>query len=335
MSPTEPLSPVEPTKPVGPVSPVAHEPLLSALVVHWQAEDDLEALLSHWPTGDTRFEVIVVNNGCSDPDRLTELCEGRAKLVEPGCNLGFAGGVNRAAENTSAPLLLLLNPDAYPTEGALDALLAASEKAPGAAGFAPNLVHPDGRSQARWQLRPLPSLLHLLRQGLFLPGPSGPAIAPPEGAPIGQPAAAALLIRRTVFQDLGGFDEGFHPAWHEDVDFAKRLRAQGEVFLFASRSTFVHGLGGSVSPLGYGRFLVAYYRNLAYYLSKHHGPGWALLLRILLVKAAFLRILALPLRQPSRALNRSDAARGLLRLARAAAFGFPDQRPSVTSAESR
>ena len=44
------------------------------------------------------------------------------------------------------------------------------------------------------------------------------------------PAAAALLVNRRHFEALGGFDEGFYPAWHEDVDFAARTAAAGGRF---------------------------------------------------------------------------------------------------------
>jgi GT2 family glycosyltransferase len=51
---------------------------------------------------------------------------GRGTVLEPGENLGFAGGCNAGADATSAPLLVLLNPDAVPEPGFLDALRAAA-----------------------------------------------------------------------------------------------------------------------------------------------------------------------------------------------------------------
>ena len=303
---------------------------LAGLVVHWHAEDDLEALLDAWPHGDARFELVVVDNGSASAPDLRSLCDGRAKLIEPGGNLGFAGGVNRALRETVAPLVLILNPDARPQPGALETLLARAGDDEQAAGLVPRLVGSYGEEQCRWQLRPLPTLFQLLRQAVFLPGPSGPRLPPPSGSPVQQPAAAALLLRRRVLEELGGFDEGFHPAWHEDVDLAARLSRRGGVLRYVPEAVFVHGLGGSVGPLGYGRFLRAYYGNLARYVAKHHGAGWALLLRALLVKAALLRALLLPLRTPSRAGSRAEAARALLSLSAHAARGFP--RPDETPA---
>ncbi|MEM6705404.1 MAG: glycosyltransferase family 2 protein [Acidobacteriota bacterium] len=293
---------------------------LCGIVVHWHAEDDLRALLDVWPQ-DPQFEIVVVDNGSND--EMAALCADRARLVTPERNLGFAGGVNRGAAETDAPWLLLLNPDARPKPGALEALLEATEGAPDAAGFAPHLENPDGTSQHSWQLRPLPSLPQLLRQALFVPGPPGPAELPAAGTAVEQPAAAALLLRRSAFDELGGFDEGYFPAWHEDVDYALRTAAAGGRFFFVPDAVFVHRLGGSVSPLGYERFLLAYYRNLARFVHRHHGAFWARLLRWLLAAAAWARIVLLPLRKPQRATDRAAAARALMRLSRAALSGFP------------
>ncbi len=300
-------------------------PLLSAVVVHWHAEDDLARLLDAWPSDDPRLELVVVDNG-SDGS-LAELCCGRATLLSPGRNLGFGGGANHGAAQAHGASVLLLNPDAAPRSGAPAALLDALEQFPDAAGIAPRLVGRSGEEQCAWQLRQLPTRTELLRQALFAPGPQGPSSPPAVGTAIEQPAAAALLLRRTWWERLGGFDEGFHPAWHEDVDLALRLREAGGEIVYAPGAVFEHGLGGSVTPLGYGRFLLAYYRNLVRFTRKHHGALTAALLRLLLLKGASLRILLLPLRKPQRATSRASAFSALLALARAAVLGFPRSGP--------
>ncbi|HSM51558.1 MAG TPA: glycosyltransferase [Thermoanaerobaculia bacterium] len=282
-------------------------PELSGVVVHWHAEEELAALAGAWPE-DPRFELVVVDNGASRPLWLPA----HVRLVAPGRNLGFAGGVNRGAEAARGAALLLLNPDARPAPGALAALLAGLAAHPEAAGLVPRLTGPAGEDQARWQLRPLPRLRDLLGQAFFLDTPAGPDEAPPAGSPVAQPAAAALCVRRSAFESLGGFDERFFPAWFEDVDFARRARAAGLRFLYWPSARFTHGLGGSLARLGYGPFLVAYTRNLRRYAREHHGAIAALLLRLALPVALAARLLALPLRRPRRAPSRATAARALV-----------------------
>jgi GT2 family glycosyltransferase len=296
---------------------VSAAPLLSGIVIHWRAEQELGELVAAWPR-DPRFELIVVDNESSPPLTLES---GGARLLRPGRNLGFAGGANAGAAAAQAPLLLLLNPDACPLPGALQALVEGFAAHPEAAGLAPRLESAQGESQHRWQLRPLPRPWQLLGQTLFLSGLRGPAAEPPPGAAVEQPAGAALALRREALRRAGGFDERFHPAWFEDVDLARRLRSAGLELRYWPAARFRHALGASVSKLGYQAFLAAYYRNLARYLEIHHGRGWARAARGLLVVGALLRLTLLPLRRPRRARSRSEAARALLALAGGALRG--------------
>ncbi|HXU44330.1 MAG TPA: glycosyltransferase, partial [Thermoanaerobaculia bacterium] len=222
---------------------------LTGIVVHWRNEEQLADLLAGWPS-DGRFDLVVVDNGS-----LGGLPPGPYRLVTPGRNLGFAGGANAGAAAATGEVLLFLNPDAHPEPGALDRLLEGFAAWPDAAGLAPRLVGGNGLPQHRWQLRPLPSPGTLLLQTLLIPAGKGPRREPPEGALVAQPAAAALALRRSVFERIGGFDERFHPAWFEDVDLAKRLQEAGFLLRYLPAARFRHGLGSTVPRLGYGPFL--------------------------------------------------------------------------------
>jgi len=293
-------------------------------VVHWRDEARLAALAAAWPAGDPRFELVVVDNSGSAPALTAEPAPASAsdprgaapvRLLRPGRNLGFAGGVNAGVAVTRAPLLLLLNPDAAPEPGALERLIEGFAAHPEAAGLAPRLAGADHKAQFAWQLRRLPSAWNLLRQ--TLPRPiagrgTGLTAEPPPGTAVEQPAAAALALRRQALADAGGLDERFHPAWFEDVDLARRLRQLGGVLLYWPAARFRHALGSTVPRLGYGPFLWIYYRNLERYLAKHHGATWALAARACLAAGLAIRLPLVPLRRPRRAASRRDAAAGLL-----------------------
>lgn len=293
------------------------EPLLTGIVVHWRNEEPLAELTAAWPR-DPRFELLVVDNGSSGPLDL-----GPARLLQPGRNLGFAGGANAGFAAARAPILLLLNPDAVPEEGALERLLEGFAAWPEAAGLAPRLAGPSGEPQFAWQLRTLPSPADLLLHTLPFGGTGGRLSAePPAGSPVEQPAAAALALRRSAIEAVGGLDAGFWPAWFEDVDLARRLAAAGHVLRYWPAARFRHGLGSTVPRLGYGPFLWIYYRNLVHYLRKHHGLAWALTARLLLVPGIAVRLLLLPVRRPSRAASRGEALRGLLAVLAGALSGW-------------
>jgi GT2 family glycosyltransferase len=295
------------------------EPLLTGVVVHWRNEDLLAELVAAWPC-DPRFELLVVDNGSSAP-----LPSG-ARVLRPGRNLGFAGGANAGAAEARGEILLILNPDVVPGEGALERLLEGFAAHPGAAGLAPRLEGPEGEPQSAWQLRRLPSAWQCVLQALPVPDRSGKESEPPAGAAVEQPAAAALALRRQAFAAVGGFDAAFHPAWFEDVDLARRLQRQGLKILYWPAARFRHRLGSTVPRLGYGPFLYIYYRNLTRYLAKHHGRAWAAAARALLVPGVAIRLLALPFRRPRRAASRREALAGLLALLAGALSGWTRPR---------
>ena len=291
-------------------------PVLSAVAPHWHDEEHLAELVRDWPD-DARFELIVVDNGSDDDPGELAANRSNVRVLDPGRNLGFGAAVNRGAAEAGSDLILILNTDAVPEPGALDALVEGMAKHPDVAGLAPRLLGADDAAQAAWQLRRLPTLRTLIGYCCFLE--PGPQPEPAAGAAVEQPAACALLLRRSAFENAGGMDQRFWPAWFEDVDLARRLADQGERVLYWPEAVFRHGLGASVPRLGYGAFLAAYYRNLDRYARKHHGRGAALLLRAVLAGAAVMRIVLLPLRCPGRARGRGEAFGGLWRLAAAAA----------------
>ena len=283
-------------------------PILSAVVVHWRDEEHAAQLVEAWPR-DPRLELWVVDNSQSLPELPIP-----ARCLDPGANLGFSGGVNHGVAAAQGDWILILNPDARPCPGALDALLdgLASVDDPTVGGLVPALESESGEGQHAWQLQPLPAASTLVLQTLFLAGSRGPKEPPAEGTAIPQPAAAALVLRRSLLDALGGFDTGFYPAWFEDVDVAHRIAEHGARLLYWPRARFVHAMGGSVPQLGYGPFLWVYYRNLCHYLRRHHGASWTLIARGGLLLGMALRLVALPLRKPRRAQSRRQAAAALL-----------------------
>ncbi len=281
-------------------------PQLTAVVVHWHDEEHLEELVAAWPR-DPTFELLVVDNSGTAGDLPPP-----ARLILPGQNLGFAGGVNRGIKESEAPFILILNADAYPRAEALESILTAFDDFPQAAGIVPAMFGARGESQHRWQLQPLPAPWTLLLQTLLLAGERGPRDAPPRGTVVEQPAAAAVALRRSVLLQLDGLDEDFYPAWFEDVDLARRLANAGHRFVYEPAARFVHAGGATVDGLGYGPFLWLYYRGLSRYLRKHHAGAWSFLARITLTVGMLLRSGLLPLRRPRRAESRRAAATGLL-----------------------
>jgi GT2 family glycosyltransferase len=252
---------------------------VSAVVVRWRGGDEvnrcLESLMEH-----ARWElenVILVDSGSGDggADRLASTFPS-VHVVALDHNRSFAWAVAQGADTCPDHHLLILNPDTQITPGAVARLVGHLEDHPEIAGTVPLLIEPGGASQHLWQLRRLPTAARLA--GGCPGAPQFPDGPPDRPAAVAQPAASAWLVRRAVWDTLGGFDPVFAPAWWEDVDFCARLEAElGDSEFPASTGFFVvpdaivkHQGASSLSDLHADQFLAVYYRNLMRYVDRHH-----------------------------------------------------------------
>lgn len=169
------------------------------------------------------------------------------------------------------------------------------------------LVHAhDGTPQAGFNIRRFPTLGSLAMDLLLIDQiwSDNPItrryvaadLRDDEPADVDQPAAACLMIRAAAFDAVGGMDERFHPAWFEDVDLCRRLRAAGYRIRYEPRATVAHQGGVAMRTLGLGRFSAIWYANMERYVRKHHGVAAWLLLKVLIATGMIARLLVSLLR---------------------------------------
>ncbi len=178
-------------------------------------------------------EVIVVDNASTDETRA-ELAgwPGVRTILFPE-NRGFAPASNAGARSAGCDAILFLNNDAFTLPGALDAMLGAlDDESVGLVGA--RLFYADGTLQHAG-MAPMPTKLwwHL---HWHLAGDYPDALIPRDYLSV---TGAAMLIRRTAFDVLGGFDEGYRNGY-EDVDLCLRAWQQGIRVRYEPRATFVH-----------------------------------------------------------------------------------------------
>lgn len=290
-----------------------------AVVVRWRGGNEVESCLrSVIDNGGPELAgALLVDSGSGDGggERLAERIPG-LRLLALAENRSFAHAADEGVAATAAPLVLLLNPDTVLQADALDLLCRHLDANPRVAGAVPLLTSPDGALQHRWQLRRLPTPARL---ALGLPGRPLDHV-PGAPAPVPQPAAAAWLLRREVWDALGGLDRRFAPAWWEDVDLCARLADRlgdpgfpaEEGFAVVPEARVLHEGGGSAARLGDAAFQVVFICNLLRYAARHHPHrlGW---LRAGLVLSLTARALGRPLRsrpwrEAARAVRRADLA---------------------------
>ena len=251
-------------------------PLISAILVSFNTRAlTLRALetLERAAQG-LAVEVWVVDNDSRDESVAAIRARFPAvNVIEAGANLGFGAANNRAMERARGEFFLLLNTDAFPQEDALRELLAAAERHPRAAVVAPRITNPDGSPQKSVWSFPTPLNGWLENSGLAgLTRRFAPRFwqnhSPDEEGEVPWAIGACLLVRRAVYQQLGGFDEQFW-MYAEEADWQKIMRVAGWQIVFAPAAIVTH-LGGA-SGIGNRRVAVEFFRSQERYTRKHHG----------------------------------------------------------------
>ena len=189
------------------------------------------------------FDVIVVDNGSSDSGADLVAAEfPEVRLVREPRALGFSGACNhglRLALAGDAEALLILNQDTEVHPGWLAALLAVLEAEPrvGIAGC--KALFPNGRIQHAGG-----ELLPPLGYGRNI-GYNQPADAPLPATPLDFLSGVALAMRRSTLEQIGLFDEGFNPAYFEDVDLCLRAVAAGWELRYVPEASLTHREGAA------------------------------------------------------------------------------------------
>lgn len=252
----------------------------------------LDALEPYHPAG----EVIVVDNNSSD-DTLQVLRKSGCRVVASPTNLGFGGGCNLGVSLSESGFVLLVNPDVR-LEGPLTPLESACRESGLATGC---LRDSDGRPQIGFAVRRLPTFWSLLFEvlGINRLVPRNPVNRyyrfldwdPKVEADVEQPAGALLMVRRDVWERLGGMDERFYPVWFEDADFCRRALDAGFRIRYTPRLVAVHQGGHSVGLLPPASRTVYWYVSLLRYAAKHFTPSQCRTLCGALVLAAVPRMI--------------------------------------------
>jgi len=237
-------------------------------IINWNSGNWLRTCLESLLATVTRAEILVVDNASQDGSlALVQTFRNRVHFIRNSVNRGFAAAVNQAFQATSTSYVLVLNPDIQVAPGAVRILedFLTTHPHTGAVG---------GYVNENYLPRDFPTVWALVRENFGVPrrGPSGDrrtAGRLSEAICVEQPAAAALMIRREAYDSIGGFDEQFFPAWYEDVDFCRRLKARSWEIYYAPQAEFVHQGGYSLRSLGSESFVRAYYRNQLRYAHKH------------------------------------------------------------------
>jgi N-acetylglucosaminyl-diphospho-decaprenol L-rhamnosyltransferase len=248
-------------------------PDISVIIVNYNGarwlDRCLPALLGSAPP---RTEVIVVDNASSDGSREMLARYTDVRVVALDENQGFAGGNNAGARVARGEWLAFLNNDTQARAGWLEALREPLQRdrtiALASARLVymhdPSIIDSAGDGWTRWG-------------GAFKRGHGRAAQAFEEAGEVFGACGAAFMVRRSVFEEIGGFDADFFLAF-EDVDLSYRARLLGYRCVYVPTAIVEHAGSASLGRLS--EAAVSYgQRNLewVYFIN----TPWPLLLRTL------------------------------------------------------
>jgi len=234
----------------------------SIIIPVWNGADVIADCLAtlRQNAGAALLEVICVENASTDES--AEIIRSQhewVNLVRQPVNLGFSGGINAGVHASRGDVLVLLNQDCLVQPGWLDELISALDTHPKVGVLGSTIYHADGTINHTGAAIQQPSAI-----GVHLTD-----LPTEKVRPVDFVTGAAMAIRRTTWNKIGPFDDGYYPAYFEDADYCYRARRKGYEIACATLAQVRHLFSSQDWRLDYYRHAV--YTNTSRYrfVCKH------------------------------------------------------------------
>ena len=262
-------------------------PAVTAVVVSWNTREHLVRCLDALETAATgvAVETIVVDNGSTDGSQAMVAAKfPHVRVIQSADNVGFGRAVNAGAAAGSGRAMLIANSDCELTPGAVTTLLATLDADVTLGAVFPRLVNPDGTlqpsvhralptpwsyagdivfaSSLQYALYRMPALKRVLLRRTLRRHARAHEVA--------WAGAACVLVRRTAFEMVGGFDARFF-MYMEDVDLCLRVADAGFRLCYIPEAVAVHHWGAAAAK-NPQMLRHAYASRIAYF--DKHFPRW-------------------------------------------------------------
>lgn len=248
---------------------------VDVVVVHYRTPDALRSCLAAIADQDQPPQtVVVVDTGAAeegDPHPAVDV-RGIEWIAAPS-NIGFGAAANLGSRHGTGEALLVLNADVVLEPGVLAALSVRLANHPASQVVAPRIFGANGHIERNARRFPtittgLFGRTSLLTSALTRFGSTPRQLASSssdEACRVDWVSGACMLIRRSAWVALGGFDEGYWMYW-EDADLCRRVKARGGEVWFEPAARCAHATGASGrSP----RTIRAFHDSAARYYSRH------------------------------------------------------------------
>lgn len=282
---------------------------LSIIFVNWNAVDYLRACITsiYENTKGIGLEIIVVDNAspAGDVDTLKESFP-QITIIKSPENLGFAKANNLGFKYSTGALVLILNPDTKLVGPAINFLVDEMKKRPDAGIIGGRHVSPDLTVQTN-SIQKFPTILNQVLNIEYLrlrwPHFGLWDIAPlfsssREPVQVEVISGACMLLRREVFEQLGGFSEDYF-IYAEDLDLNVKVARRGLKNYYVPQATIIHYGGKSTSQQKVSQWAtVMKFRAMGHFFVKNHGRNYAAIYRAAMGACALLRVVLMALGCP-------------------------------------
>ncbi len=256
------------------------DPRVAVLTVSYGSQSVLTSFLASLSGAATIPLHTVIADNKPEPDgAVRELASANgAQYLPLEANPGYGGAVNVSAESLAPGIewLLISNPDVTLHAGAIDALVAAGDSDPTIGAVGPVILTNEGAIYP--SARAVPSLRTGVGHALFVRAwPSNPwtrryldeQSQTPSRRDAGWLSGACVLVRRAVFDELGGFDDGYF-MYFEDVDLGYRIEKAGFRNVYEPAAVVTHS-GAHATAADSERMVRAHHDSARRFLNRKYA----------------------------------------------------------------
>jgi GT2 family glycosyltransferase len=211
-------------------------------------------------------EIILVNNDKNESLESIKASFENVLIIDHGKNIGFGAAINLGAKMVRGSYLFFLNPDCEIISGNISQAIDLFEADKNIGILGCRLIGEEGHVQ-KWSAGTEVTIFNLIKNNLGFPS-SQKIWKNKDRIEASWVAGTAMLIRKELFDEIGGFDERFF-MYFEDVDLCKRAEKAGKKTYFFPHFAVRHFGGGSYDDKKVQK--KNYFNSQRYYFKKHNG----------------------------------------------------------------
>ena len=256
------------------------EKLISTIIINWNSGQQVKHCIESLSNSISQ-QIIIIDNASTDGSEQTIADLPNVTLIRSAENLGFGKACNLGAQNAKAEFLLFLNPDAAVYPSTLEkALLFMQDPANAQVGICGVQLLDESGHVARSCTR-FPSAAGFAAQAMGLDkvfprlGHFMAEWSHDSTRQVDHVIGAFFLVRHTLFESLGGFDERFF-VYLEDLDFSYRARHAGWHSVYLADVQAFHAGGGTSNQVKARRLFYSL-RSRLLYAAKHFSMAGTVL----------------------------------------------------------